>query len=350
MKKLIGSSLLLFVILVAWQPSSVLAISNVIIDATAKISVCGNGVKEGNEQCDGGDLNSVSCLDLGYDAGTINCSIACDFDTTLCSTTAESSGETSFLSSSGGEYTLTGPQHKRSGKITAPPNFHRNDADLRIFSLNKDDIEDTEPAPSGKDFVGMIFKINFVDADGNPAVVLSRPVTITLTYDESDILGLDESALVPYYREDVDTAWHPIQSFTLDTSANTVTFARTNFSLFTIFGAPSSVANGNSDSNTSFLGSHRRIWTEEYMRTLLAKLVISTPVIEVDGKKIETIPQLTKQTVRSFSTRVTTQPVISKSADPTATSTTVTSPKLLNATVRLWAVFRAFFGHIFFWR
>jgi hypothetical protein len=47
-------------------------------------AVCGNGVKEGLEQCDGSDI-PVSCESLGFSAGgTLTCKDACILDTSTC--------------------------------------------------------------------------------------------------------------------------------------------------------------------------------------------------------------------------------------------------------------------------
>jgi len=54
------------------------------IDATVKISVCGDGVAEGSEDCDGIDLSGGTCITLGYTGGTLSCDIACDFNTLSC--------------------------------------------------------------------------------------------------------------------------------------------------------------------------------------------------------------------------------------------------------------------------
>jgi len=55
------------------------------ITATVKISVCGNGVIEGGEDCEGADLGGQTCESLGYGPGILTCDIACSFDTTQCS-------------------------------------------------------------------------------------------------------------------------------------------------------------------------------------------------------------------------------------------------------------------------
>lgn len=47
-------------------------------------AICGNGVVEGNEGCDGDDLAGESCVSMGYDEGTLVCTEHCTFDTSGC--------------------------------------------------------------------------------------------------------------------------------------------------------------------------------------------------------------------------------------------------------------------------
>lgn len=55
-----------------------------IIDATVKISICGNEIIEGGEDCEGLNLNGGSCTSLSYSGGDLTCDIACTFDVTEC--------------------------------------------------------------------------------------------------------------------------------------------------------------------------------------------------------------------------------------------------------------------------
>ncbi len=50
---------------------------------------CGNGLREGTEECDGADMNGVTCVALGYAGGMLECTTACTRDTTGCTQTAE---------------------------------------------------------------------------------------------------------------------------------------------------------------------------------------------------------------------------------------------------------------------
>ncbi len=54
------------------------------VNATVKISVCGNGIVESGEDCESGDLQSRTCSNLGYANGNLACDISCSFDTSLC--------------------------------------------------------------------------------------------------------------------------------------------------------------------------------------------------------------------------------------------------------------------------
>lgn len=47
--------------------------------------VCGNGLVEKDEACDGENLKNRECVDFGFDMGTLACDAGCQFDTSLCS-------------------------------------------------------------------------------------------------------------------------------------------------------------------------------------------------------------------------------------------------------------------------
>lgn len=46
--------------------------------------VCGNGVQEGVEQCDGNDLGGITCAAFGFTSGTAVCDANCQFDISGC--------------------------------------------------------------------------------------------------------------------------------------------------------------------------------------------------------------------------------------------------------------------------
>lgn len=65
------------------------------ICASCTCSVCGNGVREPGEVCDGSDLVGATCASLfvGFTGGTLGCSPDCrSFDTSLCTRPASGCG------------------------------------------------------------------------------------------------------------------------------------------------------------------------------------------------------------------------------------------------------------------
>jgi hypothetical protein len=56
-------------------------------------SLCGNGVVDAYERCDGSDLGVFTCRALGYDGGELRCNLAtCQFDTIACTMFATDAG------------------------------------------------------------------------------------------------------------------------------------------------------------------------------------------------------------------------------------------------------------------
>jgi hypothetical protein len=56
-------------------------------------AMCGNGLVDDGEQCDGGNLNGFSCTDLGYSGGTLACDpITCTYDASGCVNNTDNGG------------------------------------------------------------------------------------------------------------------------------------------------------------------------------------------------------------------------------------------------------------------
>jgi hypothetical protein len=55
-------------------------------DPTTGDASCGNDTKEGGEECDGNDLGGLTCLDFGFQDGTLVCANDCTLFTNACST------------------------------------------------------------------------------------------------------------------------------------------------------------------------------------------------------------------------------------------------------------------------
>jgi len=67
-----------------FKPTTLKAQSTSQISITVKISICGNEVKEGGEDCDHADLNNQTCISQGYLGGILSCDYSCSFDFDKC--------------------------------------------------------------------------------------------------------------------------------------------------------------------------------------------------------------------------------------------------------------------------
>ena len=83
--------------------------------------VCGNGIVEGTEQCDGTGLNSQTCQTQGFTGGTLNCNNDCTFNTGACtSCTPNCTGKTCGSDGCGGSCgTCSASQTCQSGTCKA---------------------------------------------------------------------------------------------------------------------------------------------------------------------------------------------------------------------------------------
>ena len=99
---LTSSFLLLGTLFTLFLPTRVKAantINDSSISASVKLSVCGNDLVEGAENCDNLNLNNKTCVSLGYASGTLTCTVACEFNTSNCISSASTPTPTSTSSS-----------------------------------------------------------------------------------------------------------------------------------------------------------------------------------------------------------------------------------------------------------
>jgi hypothetical protein len=64
-------------------------------DGDTGVPVCGNGTIDLGEQCDGAQLNGISCSDLGYSGGSLGCDpVTCTYDASGCTAGGDGGGGT----------------------------------------------------------------------------------------------------------------------------------------------------------------------------------------------------------------------------------------------------------------
>ena len=84
-------------------------------------ATCGNGTRDGSEQCDGPDLGGATCASLGFTPdGTLACTAGCGFDTSGCGCRSQAfpaTGQMTCYDSSGTSIPCAGTGH--DGEIQA---------------------------------------------------------------------------------------------------------------------------------------------------------------------------------------------------------------------------------------
>jgi len=75
------------------------------VTAIVQISVCGNEVAEGGEECDNNDFASQTCGTFGHNTGSLNCNADCTISSSGCSTVTSPGGGGGGGGGGGSSYT-----------------------------------------------------------------------------------------------------------------------------------------------------------------------------------------------------------------------------------------------------
>ena len=152
------------------------AADNSNINATVRITICGNNVKETDEECDGTDLGGKNCLDfVDFTGGTLQCMPSCDFDTSNCSTTGGGGG-----GGGGGAPALLPTAIKLSGKAYPLSKVSvLKDGKLIITTIAGPDAN-FSVLLEGLTVGNYIFSVYSEDDVGNRSTSFTFPIYITM--------------------------------------------------------------------------------------------------------------------------------------------------------------------------
>lgn len=157
------------------------------------------------------------------------------FTTTGCTGSASITDQTSssITTASGGTVTLT--SGSTGIELNIPSGATGTDAVYQIKSLDQASVFVASGIPSDLETVGnYAFDLKaFTGVDTSVSTFL-EPIEITLTYQNSDISGIDEASLW-IHRYD-GSSWTALTGCVVNTTANTVTCTTSSFSVFSLFG------------------------------------------------------------------------------------------------------------------
>lgn len=143
-------------------------------------------------------------------------------------------GSVTATASGGGKTSLTTDENTVA-QADLPANAVTASTDIKIATESKTNVSVNQPAPSGKSMVGN-YVYNFTATVGGTAVAtFSKDITLTFTYTDSQIVGLNESSLKAYYWD--GSQWVVLTS-AVDKVNNKVTATTNHFTYFVLMGLP----------------------------------------------------------------------------------------------------------------
>jgi len=174
--------LLFFCVVILFSNNVLADNSGVILTVTVSASaVCGNGVAETGEQCDGSDLAGATCVSRGYTSGSLSCNSNCTFNTSSCSSAAPSgSGGGSGGGSSA--YIPTAPVTSVVFSGRAYPNSTitlLKDAQIAVSTIAGPD-SNFQISLSGLSAGNYIFSLYGQDKNGLRSTLFTFSITLTV--------------------------------------------------------------------------------------------------------------------------------------------------------------------------
>ena len=168
-------------------------------------------------------------------SGNTSVSTEQSFFTTGCAGNAEVSTitESSAVPEYGGSLNQT--NGGLTIEVTIPTGFAENPTDFQLKSLGSQTALASLSLPSNFNSVGSsVFDVKALHDPRTSISEFDSDVGVSITYEEDDISGLDESTLKIHRNHDDE--WYELKDCNVDTDNNIITCATTNFSVFGLFG------------------------------------------------------------------------------------------------------------------
>ena len=153
--------------------------------------------------------------------------------TTLKGETEPVTGGGTVTGDAGGSGTAISAGGGTAGAVF-PAGAISGEAELVITPIGSSDAIVGSP-PTGSFMIGgYVYEFSMI-SDGEEITSFDEEITITMTYTDDQISGIDESTLQIYYWDEDISEWVALET-TIDTTTNTATATTTHFSYFTLIG------------------------------------------------------------------------------------------------------------------
>lgn len=191
-------------------------------------------------------------------AGNTATSTASTFLTTGCSGGATPSTATSTVVTVASAATTTVTDGSNTITVETPEDFTATSSSIviQIKGLPSDTVLGSigKPSSSLSSGASVVFDVKALINNITELDSFDVPVTISYTYADGDVSGLDENTLSMYHY--ASSAWSELDDCSVNVSTNTITCTAPHFSIFAIFGNPI-ISNSNEDTSVSSSGGTR---------------------------------------------------------------------------------------------
>jgi len=134
--------------------------------------------------------------------------------------------------------------------LVVPSGYSGTPAYFQIKKLDKTTVLAVTSTPSSYSGIGnLVYEMRALPAVNTALTSFSEPLSMTMTYVASDVVGYDETSL-RIYRWD-GASWNALDSCSVDTSAKTVSCTTSSFSTFVLFGQAAAVSANASQAQAS---------------------------------------------------------------------------------------------------
>lgn len=154
------------------------AASGTSVQATVRVSSCGNTIVEDGESCDGANFAGLSCSNYGFASGILSCNSSCGVILSGCSSPVNSGGGGG---GGGGGATVYIPEAKITFSGRAYPGMKvtvLKDAQV-VASTVSDPAANFKVTVSGLSAGSYIFGIYSEDKEGRRSALLTYPASLT---------------------------------------------------------------------------------------------------------------------------------------------------------------------------
>ncbi len=191
----------------------------------------------------------VVSLDAASNTAT---SSAQTFLTTGCAASETPSSSTTNPVATNSNNTTTLTDTSRTLSVTTPTNFTNaaGTVVIQIKGLSSSNVLGSinKPSSSLSSAAGIVFDVKALVDNTTLVDSFDLPVTVSYTYTNSDIAGLNESSLTMYHYK--NNSWLSLNSCSVDTALDKITCSAPSFSIFAIFGTP--IAQASASGGTIF--------------------------------------------------------------------------------------------------